>query len=63
MTAAGAESIEFEAVGLDGKAVSGGDLLLQFFNLAVFEFDDFAATCADEVIVMPFMGNVIVLRL
>ncbi len=63
MTAAGAESVEFKAVGLDGKAVPGGDLLLQFFDLAVFKFDDLAATCADEMIVMPLMGDVIILRL
>ena len=43
MTAAGAESVEFKAVGLDGEAVPGGDLLLQFFDLAVFKFDDLAA--------------------
>jgi hypothetical protein len=63
MTAARTETVEFEAVCLDGKAVPSGDLFLQFFDLAVFKFDNFAATGADEVIVMSFVGDVVVLRL
>ena len=63
MTAAGTEAVEFEAVSLNGKAVSSGDLFLQFFNLTVFKFDDLTATGADKVIVVPFVGDVIVLRL
>lgn len=63
MTAAGAETVEFEPVGLDGKAIAGGDFILQFLDLTIFKFDDLAATRADEVIVMAFVRDVIVLRL
>ena len=63
MTAAGAETVEFESVGLDGKAVAGGDFILQFLDLTIFKFNNLAATRADEVIVMAFVRDVIVLRL
>ena len=63
MTAARAKAIELEPVGLDGKAVAGGNFLLQFLDFTIFEFDDLAATRADEVIVMAFVGDIIVLRL
>ena len=63
MTAAGAETVEFEPVGLDGKTVAGGDLFLEFLDFTIFEFDDLAATRADEVIVVAFVGDVIVLGL
>lgn len=63
MTAAGTEAVELEAVGLDREAIPGGDFLLQFFDLAVLKLDDLPATRADEVIVMPFMRDIIVLSL
>ena len=55
MTAAGAEAVEFETVGLDRKSVTGGDLFLQFLDFTIFEFDDFPATGANEVVVVALM--------
>lgn len=63
MAAARAESVEFETVGLDGKAVSRGDLFLKAFDVAVFEFNDFPTPGADEMIVVPLVRHIIVLRL
>jgi len=63
MSAAGAEAVKFEAMGLDGEPVAVGDLLLQFFDFAILEFDDLSASGADQVVVMPFVGHVIVLGL
>jgi len=63
MTAAGAETVEFEAVSLNCKAVPSGDFLLQLFDLTILKFDDFSATRADEVIVMSLVSHVIVLCL
>ena len=63
MTAAGAQPVEFEAVGLNGKAIPAGDFFLKPFNIAVFEFDDFATTGANQMIMMTLMRDVIVLGL
>ena len=63
MTAARAETVEFEAVSLDGKAVSGGDFFLQLLDLAIFKLHDLPATGADEVVVVSFVRHVIVLSL
>jgi len=52
MSAAGAEAVKFEAMGLDGEPVAVGDLLLQFFDFAILEFDDLSASGADQVVVM-----------
>ena len=63
MTAVGAESVEFEPVGRNRKAVAGGDFLLEALDIAVFKFHDLAAACADEVVVMALMGHVVILGL
>ena len=63
MTTAGTQTVEFKPVGVDGKAIAGGDFLLQFFDLAIFKFHDLAAPRADEVIMMPFVGDIVVLGL
>ena len=63
MTAGRAESVQFQFVGGNGKPIPGGDLLLQPFDVTIFELHDFAAVGADEVIVVALVGNVIVLRL
>lgn len=63
MTAGGAETVELQFVRLDRKAVPLGDFLLQPFDVLVFEFHDLPATGADEMVVMPFVGDVVVLRL
>ena len=63
MTAAGAEAVQFEAVGLDGESVAGGDFLLELLDLAVFKFDDLAAAGADEMVVVSLVRHVIVLGL
>lgn len=63
MTAEGAQSVEFEAVGLNGKAIPAGDFFLKPFNIAVFEFDDLPTAGADQMVVMTFVRDVIVLGL
>ncbi len=63
MAAARAESVELEAVGLDREAVSSCDFLLKALDIAVFEFHDFPAPGADEVIVVAFVRHVVILRL
>ena len=63
MSAAGAHAVEFQFMGLNGKAISAGDLFLKSFDVFILEFHDFAAGRADEVIVVPLMRHIIVLRL
>lgn len=63
MTAAGAQTVEFEAVGLNGKAIPAGDFFLKPLNVAVFELDDLPAASADQMVMMTFVGDVIVLGL
>lgn len=63
MTAARAESVEFEAVGGNRKAILGCDFFLEAFDIAVFKFHDFATARADEVVVMSLMGYVVILGL
>ena len=63
MSAAGAHAVEFQFMGLNGKAISAGDLFLKSFDVFILEFHDFAAGGADEVIVVSFMSHVIVLGL
>jgi len=63
MTAAGAESVKLEAVGLDDKAVSGGHLFLKTLDVAVLELHNLSAAGANEVIVVAFVRDVVVLRL
>jgi hypothetical protein len=63
MTAAGTQAVEFEPVGLDGKAISGGDLFLQLFDFTVFKFGNLSATRAYQVVVVAFVGHIVVLRL
>jgi hypothetical protein len=63
MTAAGTEAVEFQTVGLDDEAVAGGHLFLQTLDLAVFELHDLSAVGANEVVVVAFVGDVVVLRL
>ena len=63
MTAARAQSVEFEAMGLNGKAIPAGDFFLKSFNVAVFEFNNLAAAGADQMVVMTLVGDVIVLGL
>lgn len=63
MTAARTESVELEAVGLNGKPVAGSDFFLEFFDFTILKLDDFAAAGANEVIVMTLMRDIIVLGL
>ena len=63
MAAARAESVEFEAVGLDREAVSCRDFFLKPLDIAVFEFHDFPASGADEMIVVALVRHIVVLRL
>ena len=63
MPAACTQAVEFELVGLDGKAVFRSDLLLQPFDLTVLEFHDLPAARADQVVMVSFMDHVVVLGL
>jgi hypothetical protein len=63
MSAAGAHAVEFQLMGLYGEAISAGDFFLKPFDVFILEFHDLPAGGADEVIVMPLVGHVIVLRL
>ncbi len=63
MTAARTETVEFQTMGLDGKAITCGDLFLQAFDLTILELNNLAAAGADEVVVMTLMGDVVVLGL
>ncbi len=63
MTAAGTQPIEFKTVGLNGKSVQGRDFFLKSFNVTVFEFHNLPTACADQMVVMTFVGDVIVLGL
>lgn len=63
MAAVGAESVEFEPMGGNRKAVLGRDFLLKSFDIAVFKFHDLATACADEMVVMALMGHVVILGL
>lgn len=63
MLATGAKAVEFETMGFDDKAVPGRYLFLQPFNVAVFEFHDLPAFCADQMIVVAFVRDVVVLGL
>ena len=63
MTAARAESVELETVGLDGKTVPRCHFFLKALNVAVLELHDLSATCADEMVVMALMRHIVVLRL
>jgi hypothetical protein len=63
MTATGTQAVEFQFMSLNHKPVLGCDLLLQTLNLAVLEFHDFPATRADEMVVVPFMRDIVILGL
>jgi hypothetical protein len=63
MTATRTEAVELESVGLNGESIAGGDFLLQFFDFAVFKLDDLATTGANEMIVVAFVRDVVVLCL
>ena len=63
MTTARTETVEFEAVGLDRKAVAGRHFFLKTFDVAVFELHNLSAAGADEVVVVTFMGDIVVLGL
>ena len=63
MSTAGADTVEFQFMGLNSEAISAGDFFLKSFDVFMLEFHDLAAGGADEVIVMSLVGHVIVLRL
>ena len=50
-------------MGLNAEPVLGRDFLLQPFDIVVLEFHDLAAGRADEVVVMAFVRDIVVLRL
>lgn len=63
LTAGRAQAIQFEFVSRYLKSVSRGHLLLQPFDITILEFYDLATVCADEMIVVPLVRHIIVLRL
>jgi hypothetical protein len=63
MTAVGAVAVELELVSLDGESVPGRDLGLQPLDFLVLELHDFPAAGTDQVIVVPLVRDVVVLRL
>ncbi len=63
MPTAGTEAIQFKSVGLDNKTVLGCDLFLQPLDLAILKFHNGSTAGTDEVVVMPLVGDIIVLRL
>ncbi len=63
MAAVGTESVQFQSVGLDHKAILGRNLFLQPFNLAILELHNSSTAGADEMVVMAFMRDIVVLRL
>lgn len=48
---------------LNDKAILGCDFLLEPFDFTILELDNSAATCADQMVVMTFVRDVVVLRL
>ena len=63
MTAARAESIEFEAVSLDGKTVPRCHFFLKTLDVAVFELHYFSTACTNEMVMMALMRHIVVLGL
>lgn len=63
MAAAGTESIEFEAVSLDGKPVPRCHFFLKTLDVAVLELHDFSTACANEMVMMALMRHIVVLGL
>lgn len=63
MSAARTEAVELKSVSLDGKSVPGGHFFLEPLNFLVLKFHDLLAAGADEVIVVAFVRDVVVLRL
>lgn len=63
MTAARAESVELEAVSLDGKTVPRCHFFLKTLDVAVLELHDFPTARADKVIMMALMRHIVVLGL
>lgn len=58
-----AQPVQFKLVGGNREAVPGGDLLLQAFDIAILELYYLAAIGTNEMIMMPLVGNVVVLGL
>ena len=63
MTAARAESVELEAVSLDGKTVPRRHFFLKTLNIAVLKFHYFPTACANKMIMMALMRHIVVLGL
>ena len=63
MAATRAEAVQLQSVSLDDKAVLRRDLFLEPFNLTILELHNGATSGTDEVVVMAFVRDVIVLRL
>ena len=63
MMAARTETVQFKAVGLNREAVTGSHLFLKTLDVAVFEFHDLSAAGADEVVMVTFMRDIVVLGL
>jgi len=63
MPAARAEPVQLQFVSLDREPIPFRHLFLQSFDVAVFKFHDLAATRADQMVMVAFVRNVVVLGL
>jgi hypothetical protein len=63
MAATPAQTIQFEFVRLDYEAVAPCHFFLKPLDLTILEFHDLAATGADQMIVVAFVTDIVVLRL
>ena len=63
MTAARAESVELEAVSLDGKTVPRCHFFLKPLNVAVLELHYFPTACANKMVMMTLMRHIVELGL
>jgi hypothetical protein len=50
-----AQTVQFQFMGLNRKAVTVGDFFLQSFDIFVGKFHDFSTGRANEMVVVPFV--------
>ncbi len=63
MPTGGTETVNLQLVGLNGEPVFAGHFFLEFLNITVFKFHDLPTGGAYDVVVVPFMRDIIVLGL
>lgn len=63
MPAGGADAVELQFVGLNGKPVMSRHFFLESFDVVILKFYNLAARRADQMIVMALVRHVIILGL